>query len=167
MHHQHVRQRTKIHSDIGKDTLADPGFAGMMRPVPIDMPELKQRKQEKGNVTGSRKADGVSRNCHGRILLGQGPCALAKSFASMETRRHDVGRAASAQSRPCWSGLVQSNPDRTLLGREILGWQRKGPLHRCQTGQQQKPTRSPVCSRFHVVGQAAQGGLDEACVSRC
>ena len=70
----------------------------MMRPVPIVMPELKQRKQEEKKAAASRKGDSVSRRCHRRILLGQGPCAVAKSFASTETRRHDKGQATSAQS---------------------------------------------------------------------
>ena len=70
----------------------------MMRPVPIVMPELKQRKQEQEKAAASRKGDSVSRRCRRRILLGQGPCALAKSFASTETRRHDVGQTVSAQS---------------------------------------------------------------------
>ena len=52
-----------------------------------------------GKATGSRN--------HKCILLGQGPCALTKCFASTETRRHDVGQAASAQLSPRESGLLR------------------------------------------------------------
>ena len=51
LHHQHVRQRTRIN---GKDTPAVQGLPTMMRPVPIVMPELKKRKQKLGKATGSR-----------------------------------------------------------------------------------------------------------------
>ena len=105
MHHQHVRQRTRIQEGNGKDTPTVQGLPTMVRAVPIIMPELKQQKQKLGKATGSRNDDSVSRRCHRCILLGQGPCALAKCFASTETRRHDVGRAASAQSSPSRSGL--------------------------------------------------------------
>ena len=69
------------------------GLPTMMRPVPIAMPKLKQRKQKEGKATGSRNDDSVSRRCRRRILLGQGPCAWAECFASKETRHHDVGRS--------------------------------------------------------------------------
>ncbi|OLQ13949.1 hypothetical protein AK812_SmicGene1961 [Symbiodinium microadriaticum] len=131
LHHQHVRQRTRIN---GKDTPAVQGLPTMMRPVPIVMPELKQRKQKLGKATGSRNDDSVSRRCHRCILLGQGPCALAKCFASTETRRHDVGRAASAQSSPSRSGLLCLHWRRTTvfwcLDKKFPGLADKGPASR-------------------------------------
>ena len=83
------------------------GFPSMMRPVPIVMPEVTQQKQKEGKATCSRKGDSISRRCCRGILLGQGPCELVTSFASRETRCHDVGRAASAQSRPRRSRLLR------------------------------------------------------------
>ena len=115
MHHQRVRQWTRIHSGNGKDTPAVQGIATMMRAVPTVMPQLKQRKQKERKATGSRNDDSVSRRYRRRILLGQGPCALAKCFASTETRRHDVGRAASAQSSPSRSGLLRLHWCRTTV----------------------------------------------------
>ena len=143
-----VRQRTRIHSGNGKDTPAVQGIATMMRALPIVMPQLKQRKQKERKATGSTKGDSVSRRCHRHILLGQGPCALAKCFASTETRRHDVGRLAAL-------ALVQ-NAGFLVLGQEILGWQTKGPLHGCQS---QKPTKaqSPPCCRPGRPGCSARG----------
>ena len=92
----------------------------MMRPVPIVMPELKQRKQEQEKAAASRKGDSVSRRCHRRILLGQGPCEVAKSFASTETRRHDVGQTASAQGRHRRSGLLRFHCCRDMWSKPFL-----------------------------------------------
>ncbi|CAE7381516.1 unnamed protein product [Symbiodinium sp. KB8] len=130
LHHQRVRQRTRIHAGNGKDTPAVQGIATMMRALPSVMPQLKQRKQKERKATGSTKGDSVSRRCHRQILLGQGPCALAKCFVSTETRRHDVGRLAALAL--------------------------KGPLHGCQP---HKPTKaqSPPCCRPGRPGCSARG----------
>ena len=108
----------RIHCGNGKDTRAGQGFPSMMPLLRSGMPELTQQKQKEGKATCSRKGDSISRRCCRGILLGQGPCELVTSFASRETRRHDVGRAASAQSRPRRSGLLRFNGAKTW--REIL-----------------------------------------------
>ena len=158
-HHQRVRQRTRIHAGNGKDTHAVQGLPTMVRPVPIVMPELKQRKQKEGKATGSRNDDSVSRRCRRRILLGQAPCALSKCFASTETRRHDVGQATSAQSSPSRSAalaLVQNNGS-LVLGQEIPGAGRRRALF---TDARRRSARK--CSRLGVVSQADRGALDPA-----
>ena len=146
LHHQHVRQRTRIN---GKDTPAVQGLPTMMRPVPIVMPELKQRKQKLGKATGSRNDDSVSRRCHRCILLGQGPCALAKCFASTETRRHDVGRAASAESSPSRSGLLCLHWRRTTvcwcLDKKFPGLADEGPASRMPAAEVTPKAQSPPC----------------------
>ena len=79
----------------------------MMRPVPIVMPELKQRKQEEKKAAASRKGDSVSRRCHRRILLGQGPCALAEELCEHgnTTSRQRPGHIRSKQLQK--AGIVK------------------------------------------------------------
>ena len=71
--------------------------------------QKRTQAAEAGVGEGHRhwKGDSVSRRCRRHVLLGRGPCELAKDFASMETRRHDVGRAPAAQSRPRLSSLLR------------------------------------------------------------
>ena len=113
---------------------------------PWVMPELKQRKQKLGKATGSMNDDSVSRRCRRRILLGQGPCALAKCFASTETRRHDVGRPAELAVFWCL--------DKTF-------WAGRRRARFTDASRRSPPKRG----RLHVVGQAGRGALHEDCVS--
>ena len=77
----------------------------MMPLLRSGMPELTQQKQKEGKATCSRKGDSISRRCCRGILLGQGPFELVTSFASRETRRHDVGRALQPLIRPQGKGF--------------------------------------------------------------
>ena len=102
MHHQRVRQRTRIHSGNGKDTPAVQGLPTMVRPVPIIMRKLKQRKQKEGKATGLHKRrfglkempsahpPGTGSMCAGEVLLEHGNA----------TSRRRPGRIRSRQTSP-------------------------------------------------------------------
>ncbi|OLP76889.1 hypothetical protein AK812_SmicGene43121 [Symbiodinium microadriaticum] len=148
LHHQRVRQRTRIHAGNGKDTPAVQGIATMMRALPSVMPQLKQRKQKERKATGSTKGDSVSRRCHRQILLGQGPCALAKCFVSTETRRHDVGRLAALALKGPLHGLRQPAALKVFFGRGAILVQ---PTRRYLHARAGTATEDPVAARSDKV----------------
>ena len=103
--HQYVRQRTRIHSGIGKDKLAGQEFPSVMRPAPIVFLELKQRRREQ--KLGKATSEG---------LREQGN----------PTSRHRSGRIGSKQTSPVRSAVLALVPRRgekpllALLGQEVL-----------------------------------------------